>query len=163
MAIKKPNGSASKMTASAVKPAKTGGLAAAFDNAKQAGDVPAGKYEALLVEAVLQDPNEKGQSARIAYEIATGDPAGERVTQFYQLMTADEEPGRGAAFLKRDLAILGMKDVTGMELENAMEVLTENKPGVVIQVKHKDGYQNVYLQGLAEGSDELESYRANRS
>ena len=124
-----------------------------FDNTKPQGQVEPGNYEAVMFEAVLQDADEKGRSARIKYKIATeGDARGTDVTAFYKLFEdqACKKPGRGIDFLKRDLPILGQGDVRFADLEDCFATLQEEQPGVVVTVKHKDGYQNVYLKSLCE-------------
>lgn len=134
--------------------------AQAFDDAKATGSVEAGKYEAVIRELVLQDADEeKGQSARIKFIIASeGDSQGQTTTQWYKLFEADESPARGLEFLKKDMAILGYPDVKFKELEEVFEEIVEKKIGVVITVKHKDGFVNTYIQGLCEDSEIIEEF-----
>lgn len=146
----------------------TRSMADAFDNAQPAGQVSPGKYEALLVDAVLQDLDEKGRSARISYEIAQeGESQGNRLTQFYKLFEAgstEENPivGKGADYLKRDMAILGYGDARFADLEEVFEQLKADQPGVVVTVKQNGQYTNVYLGGLVESSPALDEYREDR-
>lgn len=136
--------------------------AQAFDNAKVAGTVPAGKYEAIIDSIVLQKPDDKGQSSRITFKIASeGDAQGSTVPQWSKLFDENEEPQRGLEFLKKDLAILGYPDVKFAELEDVFEEITNKHLGVVITVKHKDGFVNCYIQGLAEGSEVIAEFLAN--
>src|SRR5436190_279775 len=73
----------------------------AFDSQKPMGAIDGGKYVALIGEAILGKEDEKGQSARFVYEIATeGEFRGQKCTQFYKLFEADGSVGKGAAFLK---------------------------------------------------------------
>ena len=130
----------------------------AFDNVKPQGHVEAGKYEAVIVELVLQKPDANGQSVRAKYMICTeGDYQGEQISQWYKLFEADETPGKGAAFLKKDLAVLGYEDVKFGELEDVFEEIVEKKLGVVITVKQNPPYTNVYLGGLCEDSTVIEA------
>lgn len=131
----------------------------AFDQAKATGSVDAGKYEAVVDEFVLQKPDEKGESARIKYKIASeGDAQGQTVTQWYKLFNADETPARGLEFLKKDLAILGYDDVKYSDLPDVFEEIADKHTGVVITVKHNEGFVNCYLQGLCEDSDIIEAF-----
>jgi len=131
----------------------------AFDAAKATGSVDAGKYEAVIDEFVLQKPDEKGESARIKYKIASeGDAQGQTVTQWYKLFNADESPARGLEFLKKDLAILGYDDVKYSDLTEVFDEIAEAHTGVVITVKHNEGFVNCYLQGLCEDSDIIEAF-----
>lgn len=142
----------------------TGSKADAFDSTMPQGQVAPGKYEAVVVEMVMGnvDP-EKGQSARIKVEIATeGDQQGQSATQFYKVFEADENVGKGAAFLKRDLAILGYPDVKFGDLEDVFEEITEKHPGIVVTVKQNGNFTNVYLNGLCEDQDLIDTYLATR-
>jgi hypothetical protein len=146
----------------------TRSMADAFDSAQPAGQVAPGKYEAILVDAVLQALDDKGRSARISYEIAQeGDSQGNKLTQFYKLFEAgstEETPivGKGADYMKRDLAILGYGDARFADLEDVFETLKDEMPGVVVTVKQNQQYTNVYLGGLVESSPSLDEYRENR-
>lgn len=143
---------------------QSGGMskASAFDAAKATGAVDAGKYEAVIREFVLQKPDEKGQSARIKYLIASeGDAQGETLSQWYKLFETDESPAKGLAFLKKDLAILGYADVRFKELENVFEEIVEKKMAVVITVKHNEGFINAYMQGLCEDSEVVAEFLEN--
>ena len=145
---------------------KSGGAsskAALFDQTKAQGQLDAGKYEAIISEFVLQDEDEKGQSVRIKYEIASeGDFRGQSLAQFYKIFEAEGGVGKGAAFLKKDLAVLGYEDVTFEDLESVFEEIVEKQMGVVITVKHNQGFINAYLGGLCEDSDIIQEYLANR-
>lgn len=131
----------------------------AFDNAKAQGAVDNGKYDAVISEFVLQDADEKGQSVRIKYKIATeGDFENQELAQFYKCFEADESPGKGLAFLKKDLAILGYDDVKFAELEDVFEEIVEKRAGVVITVRQNGQFTNCYLGGLCEDSSVVEAF-----
>lgn len=133
-----------------------------FDKTKATGSVDAGKYEAIIDEFVLQKPNEKGQSARIKFKIASeGDAQGQTATQWYKMFEADETAAKGLEFLKKDLAILGYDDVKFGELEDVFEEITDQHPGVVLTVVHKDGFVNCYIGGLCEDSAIIDEFKAN--
>jgi hypothetical protein len=134
-----------------------------FDSTKAAGSIEPGKYEAVIGELVLQDKDEKGRSVRIKYEIASeGEMRGEQATQWYKIFDEHGQPAKGSQFLKKDLAVLGYPDVKFKELEEVFEEIVEKDLGVLIQVKLNQGYTNVYLQGLAEGSETIDDYLQNR-
>lgn len=127
--------------------------AQAFDEVSPGGGaVPAGKYEAVLKEAVLQDPDDKGQSARFKVLIASENYMGEELTWWNKIFDVDENPTGGVKFLKQTLAKLGYPDVTFDDLESVFEELTNDHPGCAIQVKINEGYTNVYINGLIEDS-----------
>lgn len=130
--------------------------AEAFDNTKPQGSVDPGKYVAVIEEMVLQPADEKGRSARMKYGIATdGEFRGEQLAQFYKLFEADGSAGKGAAFLKKDLAVLGYSDIKFTDLEEAFEEIVKRDMGVVITVKLNGTFTNCYLNGLAEENDEV--------
>lgn len=145
--------------------------ASAFDDAKPQGQVDPGKYEAVIEEFVLQEEDEKGQSARIKYGIANeGEFRGQQVTQFYKLFESGRDEnnkrivGKGASFLKKDLAVLGYGDVKFADMEEAMAEIVDNNTGVVITVKQNQQWTNVYLAGLAEdGSSVIGEYLDQRT
>lgn len=138
--------------------------AGAFDSTKPQGAVEPGKYEGVIEEMVLQDPDEKGQSVRLKYGIATaGDFRGVQVTQWYKILEADNTAGKGAAFLKKDLAILGYPDVKFADLEQAFEEIVEKNIGVLMTVKQNGAFTNVYLGGLCEDSDVIDEYLDSRT
>lgn len=142
----------------------TGSAASAFDNAKAQGSVAPGKYEAVIEELVLQDADEKGQSVRIKYGIATaGDERNNKVAQWYKILEADESEGKGASFLKKDLAILGYPDVRFADLEDAFKEIVEKDLGVLVTVKQNGQFTNVYLSGLCEDQDVIDEYLDQRT
>jgi hypothetical protein len=131
----------------------------AFDAAKPQGQIDGGKYVALIAEMVLQDPDDKGQSARVKYEIATeGEFRGADVTQFYKLFEADGSVGKGAAFLKRDLAVLGHADVKFGDLEETFEEIVNDQVGCNVTVKQNGQWTNVYLDGVTEDTSVIDEY-----
>lgn len=151
---------------SAAKSQSSMSKADAFDKAKATGGVEAGKYEAVIDEFVLQDADEKGQSARVKYKIASeGDARGQTTTQWYKLFEAedangDAAPAAGLTFLKKDLLILSRDDVRFDDLPGVFEEITQQHPGVNITVKHNGGFINTYLQGLCEDSSIIDDFLA---
>jgi hypothetical protein len=136
---------------------------AMFDQTKALGAITPGKYEAIITELELQKEDEKGQSVRIKYEIATpGEMQGESLAQWYKVFETDGHPGKGAAFLKKDLAVLGYPDVRFADLEEVFEEIVEKQLGAVITVKQNEQFTNAYLNGLAEGSDIIDEYLEKR-
>lgn len=136
----------------------------AFDNEKAMGQIDGGKYVALIGEMILGAEDEKGQSARVVYEIATdGEFQGQKVTQFYKLFEADGAVGKGAAFLKRDLAILGHADVRFGDLEDVFEQIVDQKIGCNVQVKQNGQFTNVYLNGVTEDTSVIDEYLTVRT
>lgn len=134
-----------------------------FDKAKATGAVDPGKYEAIIGEMVLQPEDEKGQSVRVNFEIATdGEFRGEKLAQFYKCFEANGDPGKGLNFLKRDLAILGKPDVKFSELEDVFQEIVDAQTGVLITVKQNGQYTNVYLNGLCEDSSIIDDYLVTR-
>jgi hypothetical protein len=137
---------------------KSVSLEAAFDEAKPGGGfMPVGRHRAFITEMVLEEPNDKGTSAKVTYE---GSPQseneevhGKSLSQWYKLLDKDGTPAQGLGFLKRDLEILGYADVTGDQLEDVFAQITSERPEVVINVKQNGQWTNAYLQGLVEGEE----------
>jgi hypothetical protein len=136
----------------------------AFDSQKPQGAVDGGKYVGLLAEMVLGKEDEKGQSARAVYEIASeGEFRGQKLTQFYKLFEADKSVGKGVAFLKKDLAVLGYEDVKFGDLEAVFEEIGSQNIGCNITVKQNGQFTNVYLNGVTEDTAVLDEYLAVRT
>jgi hypothetical protein len=135
----------------------------AFDSQKPMGAIDGGKYVALIAEAILGKEDDKGQSARFVYEIATdGDFRGQKVTQFYKLFEADGSVGKGAAFLKKDLAVLGKGDVKFGDLEAVFEEIVNDQIGCNVTVKQNGQFTNVYLNSITEDTSVIDDYLTNR-
>lgn len=134
-----------------------------FDSTKAQGAIDGGKYVAIIGEAVLQDKDEKGRSCRFQYEIATdGEFRGQKVTQFYKMFEANGEAGKGLAFLKKDLAVLGYSDIKFGDLEQVFEEIVDKNIGCNVTVKQNGQFTNVYLNGISEDTEVVEDYLANR-
>lgn len=167
---KAPGASKGKRSASEARSERNKGgggesRAKQFDDTKPQGAVDPGKYYAVIEEFVMQEPDDKGQSARVKYGIANdGEFRGQQVTQFYKVFESDDSTGKGAAFLKKDLAVLGYGDVKFADLDEAFEEIVNKDMGVVITVKQNGQWTNVYLGGLAEdGSDVIDDYLQQRT
>lgn len=134
-----------------------------FDQTKAQGAIDGGKYVAIIGEAILQDKDEKGRSCRFQYEIATdGEFRGQKVTQFYKMFEANGEAGKGLAFLKKDLAVLGYSDIKFGDLEQVFEEIVQKNIGCNVTVKQNGQFTNVYLNGISEDTEVVEDYLANR-
>jgi hypothetical protein len=110
-------------------------LANAFDAvpaSSNADSIPPGKYEAIVRSAVLQEPEAKGQSIRINFELCSPDFGdANQITTWFRIFNAEKEAQAGGirAF-KGAMAKLG-EEVTFGELPKLLSELTENQPGVV--------------------------------
>ncbi len=133
-----------------------------FDSVKPQGKVDDGKYDAVIRELVLQpfDPA-KGRSVRLKVTIADeGDFQGAEAVQFYKIIEADKSAGKGAAYLKADLAKLGYEDVRFADMEKVFDEIVENKTGILCTVKNNPPYTNVYVNALAEDSEVIAAFLA---
>lgn len=145
---------------------KRSSFASAFDETPPAtgmsgSDVPPGKYEAIITYAALKDENDKGQAVLIKYEIADeGDSQGKTLHSYYTVFDKSGGVGKGMGFLRRDLAKLGYSDLSGEQVEEALEEVAKDQLGVAITVKVKDGWTNVYLDGIVEDSEIIDAWKA---
>lgn len=130
----------------------------AFDSAKPGGGfMPVGRHRAFITGFELEEPNDKGHSAKVTY---TGSDQSDNeevhdkdLAQWYKLLDKDGSPGQGLGFLKRDLEILGYAEVKFSELEDTFAAIVTERPEVIINVKQNGQWTNAYLQGLAEGGE----------
>lgn len=128
--------------------------AKSFDEVSEGSDVKDGKYEAIVKEFILQDPIEgKGQSVRFTVVIASEDFRGESITGWFKIFEDQDQEvaAKGAKFFKKACTILGYT-VTQANLEEVCEQITQDQPGVLIQKKTNEGFDNVYFNGLIEDS-----------
>lgn len=135
-------------------PVKKQSKAQSFDDVPVGSEVKDGKYEAILAEMILQEPKEgKGQSVRCTIVIASEDYRGEKITFWYKIFEDDKQEvaAGGAKFFKKTCATIGYP-VTLDTIEEVCETVTNEKPGVLIQKKTNEGFDNVYINGLIEDS-----------
>lgn len=132
-------------------------LAAAFDRiplTNNADEIPAGTYEAIVRDIVLQEPDNKGQSVRIHFELCNPEfkETGNSITQWFKIVDARGESVDGAIrALKAALAKLGYEP-SGEELEECFEQITDEKPGVLVKVSYsKDEAGNVWQRANIQG------------
>jgi len=133
---------------------KKASKAQSFDDVPLGSDVKDGKYEAVVKAFVLQDPIEgKGQSVRFTIVIASEDYRGEEITGWFKIFEDEnqEVAAKGAKFFKKTCVILG-HPVTADTIDEVCQIITEEQPGVLIQKKTNDGFDNVYFNGLIEDS-----------
>lgn len=127
--------------------------AKSFDDVAEGSDVPDGKYEAIIKQFVLQDLDpEKGQSVRFTVVMASEDVRGEEITGWFKILNPDESAAGGAKFFKRTVAMLGYENIKLADIEECCEQITKDQPGVAIQKKTNQGFDNVYFNGYIEDS-----------
>lgn len=121
-----------------------------------------GKFEARVEELVLQDFNEeKGQSVRVKYRLATGKQTGEELTNWFKIFNAAEDENEatvcegGVKMLRNALAKMGYKDWKFSDLADICDEVSDDHPGVSIQIKNNEGFVNAYVQGLVDDSPAL--------
>lgn len=121
------------------------------DPADASNLLPAGNHKVRLNSLKLQEKEGKGTSAALEFEAIEGEFEGKKVTQYYQLIGADGEQGKGVVYLKAALGLLERGEVDGDELEAEFEKITEEQPLVIIRVWDSGQYKNAAIVGLAEG------------
>lgn len=142
-------------------------LAKAFDSVPLSGsadEIPAGKYEAIIREAVVQPfSEEKGQSIRFKYEFATEGIAGSQMTQWFKIIDSEGQPVDWMIdMLKKALAKLGI-EIEGDELEETVQEIHETHPGIVLKVAYAKGsdgnvYPRLTIQGPCD-NEVIEEYK----
>jgi hypothetical protein len=145
------------------------GLAAAFDAvpiSNNAKNIPPGTYEAIIRRFVIQQPDAKGQSARIEYELCDPEFQGKEnsVTGWFKLLEPDlRTPGGGMKPFKIALAKLGYEPENSEEAEACLQEITENNPGVLIKITYDDNYPDYPRTRIESESDSevVENYRDN--
>lgn len=148
---------------------KKSALAKAFDSvplSNSADDIPAGKHEAIIREAVVQPFSEdKGQSIRFKYEFCNPNIAGKQLTQWFKIIDANGAPVDWMIdMLKKSLAKLGI-EIEGNDLEDTIQEIHDARPGVVVKLTYSRGNDgNIYPRPVIQGpcdSETVETYRDN--
>lgn len=136
------------------KPAgKKSALAAAFDRiplTNNADQIPAGTYEAIIRDIVMQEPDAKGQSVRVHFELCASEfEDGNNITSWFKIVDSEgESVDGGIRALKQSLAKLGY-EVSGVELEECFDEISKEKPGVVLKVSYAQDAQGNTWQRAA--------------
>lgn len=165
-----PPKSAKRSTA-ATPPAKVGrsSLAEAFDNTSatnNADDLPPGKYEAIVKNAVLQEPDAKGQSIRMSFDLCNPDLAeNNQVTTWFKLFDANgNKVDGGIRAFKGTMAKLGYKPKFD-ELDEVLAEIMEERPGVLLKVSYsKDRDGNVWQRAVVDSlcdNEVVQEYKEN--
>lgn len=161
-AVSTPAAQKANESAAATEPKKKNTLASledVFDSTKPgSGGVkwPVGDYLANITNAELVE-NDKGTSVKFTYTGDAGEEneqvAGEDTDTYYGLLDKDGNIAKGIPFLKADLITLGKGEVKMADLEDVLKEITNEEPAVKVKVVHKNGYTNLYLQGLQESEE----------
>lgn len=144
-------------------------LAAAFDSVPLSGsasDVPSGKHEAIIRQAVVQARDERGQSIRFNFELCEpeyGDA--NRLVKWYRVFDGEGQPVDWMInMLKNDLARMGV-EIEGDELEDTLQEITDVNPGIMLKVSYAKGSDGNTYQRLAIDSecdnDVVQAYKDN--
>lgn len=131
-----------------------------FRNAPKAEgfDFPVGQYTGILHECVFLVDGEK-ESVQFKVEVNDGgEQDGKTVSMFYNFFDENGKQMRGMEFFKKDIDTLE-EDVDAFveayaegndAFVDRLRMLGDERKEVVIEVKKKGGYTNVYLQGLTQ-------------
>lgn len=141
-----------------------------------ASDIPPGMYEAVISEAVLQEPDTKGQSVRLKFELCSPDFEGQNVlTNWFRIFDVEGEPfAGGIKSLAYNLARLGVGfDFDGLTTKEEVEEhigevlagITEEKPGIIAKVVNNPGndgriFTNVSVEKPCD-NDLVQEYKDN--
>lgn len=149
------------------KPKGKSALAKAFDSvplSNSAKDIPAGKYECIIKEAVVRPfSEEKGQFIIFRYDFCAPPHTGKSMTQFFKILDENEEPVDWMInMLKEAFARLGV-EIEGDDLESTIQEINDSRPGILLKVGYQVGKDNVTYPRLAvQGTcdnDVVEAYK----
>lgn len=147
--IKKPVKSSKPVTS---KSSSLADLYDAADASETSNFLSEGQHEVRLNSFTLEE-KPTGAIATMTVEAIDGDEEGKKANSRYKLTDADGNVALGMNYFKRDLALLGYENVPGKKIKKTLEEITEAQPMVIVNVKVKDGYTNVFLQGVAEDAE----------
>jgi hypothetical protein len=143
-------------------------LANAFSSiplSNNADDVPTGKHEAIVSDIVIQEPGEKGTSARVKYELCEEEFSGKNeLTTWFKLLDEEMEPHEvGFRMFRGMLAKLGYEPESPEELEEVVAEVKKDRPGVLISVSYSKDYPDfprVKVEGPCD-NEVVEAYKDN--
>lgn len=151
---------------------KSGSLADAFNkvslNAGATG-ITAGKYEAIVRQIVIQEPDPKGTSIRVNFELCDPEFTDKnQITTWFKVLDKDGATvDGGIKACKAMLAKLGYKidEIDEDELKDCFSEISNENPGVLVKITYqeaKDGntYQRVQVDSTCD-NDVVASYRDN--
>lgn len=146
---------------------------ATYDTIKPGGgsasDIPPGRYEAIVVGAVLQEPNQKGQSLRVNFELCTEDLATNEVPTWFKFYAADGTINEfGIRLWKMALTKLGYEDVKEDDLPELLEQIMEDRPGAIVKISYETvvGYSTPFQRVEVEApcdNDVVAAYKDKHS
>lgn len=130
-----------------------------------AKDVPTGTHEAIITEFVLQQPDSKGRSARIKFELCDPEfPSGRNeLVTWFKLLEDDliTEVTGGVKALKMALARLGYDEPESeKELVRDLQKISKEQPGVVIKVSYDGQWRRIRIEDTSE-SEVVTNYKDN--
>jgi hypothetical protein len=94
-------------------------------------------YEAIIREAVVQEPDARGQSVRLKFELCGAEFGDQNtITQWFRIFTEDDEPFEpGIKSLAYNFAKLGL-ELDFNTIDEVCAELSEERPGVIVKVVH---------------------------
>lgn len=145
-------------------------LSAAFDSvplSSSASEIAPGKYEAIVTRITLQAPDSKGRSVRANFDLCSPkfENKNQLVTWFKILENNLRTPvAGGVKALKIMLGKLGY-DPRGSEMEQCFAEITNEQPGVMVNISYQEGndgvtYQRIIVDGLCD-NEVVEAYKDN--
>lgn len=146
---------------------KKGSWAAAFDSVplnNNATGVRIGEvYEAVIRKAVLQPPDDKGQSVRMNLELCAPEfveKGKNGIALWFRITDKDDDPFEGGIkALRITFAKMGL-EVESDNLEETLKSITEEMPGVLVKTSSKEGYTNYRIEDLCD-SPLIQEYKDN--
>jgi len=142
-----------------------------YDDIKPGGgnanDIPPGRYEAILLSAVLQEPNENGQSLRLNFQLCNDDLPTTDLPTWFKFYRADNSINEFAVGLwKSTLARLGYQDVKEADLPELLDQIGQDQPGVIVKVSYQTpkGYTTTFQRVDVEATcdnDVIAAWRDN--
>lgn len=150
------------------QPKKKGSWAVAFDSVplnNNAAGVRIGEvYEAIIRKAVLQPPDDKGQSVRMNCELCAPEfveKGKNGIALWFRIVDKDGDPFEGGIkALRITFAKMGF-EVDSDNLEETLESISEEHPGVLIKTTSKDGYTNYQVVDRCDDSPLVQEYKDN--
>ena len=124
------------------------------DPTEASNNLTLGEQQARLADIKVNNNPEKGLAVFLKWEgLAEENTEGLSSSQMYRVSDSTGAKAAGAAYLMRDLGILGYPDIKPAKIEAKLKEIAEEGIVALVNVKQSGEYVNVYVQGLPVDAD----------
>jgi hypothetical protein len=138
------------------KPVKRDAFAERFEQTEAAAKgtyvpPPPGTYNALITEAQYEEEDPMERAYFEATIVDHKELQGKTMRIYYGFVSEDGSEGSGMPYFKSNLSMLGYERLASKEeCKEVLQQIAEEQPWIIIDVKKRGKYTNVYLSSVPE-------------